>query len=339
MKKKGNAVEMRVAEVTGGELKDIRVARRPLPEPAAGEVQLRMRAATLNYRDLMTVRRQGGKRTYVPLSCGCGEVTAVGAGVERVRVGDRVAPTFFQNWISGPIPFQDAGLALGGTVEGVAREYACYSHGDVVKIPDSLGDLEAATLPCAALTAWTSLFVCRATRPGDVVLLQGTGGVSVAGLQLAKAAGATVIITSSSDAKLKRAQALGADYGINYKHTPAWGERARELTGGRGVDVVLEVGGMETLAQSLAALREGGDIAGIGFLAGTRIWEAKPAGVKLHRIRVGSRADFEDMLRAIEALRLRPVVDRVFPLEALGEALAAMAAGAFFGKIAIDISR
>jgi NADPH:quinone reductase-like Zn-dependent oxidoreductase len=167
------------------------------------------------------------------------------------------------------------------------------------------------------------------------VLLMGTGGVSILGLQLAKAAGATVIITSSSDAKLERARSLGADHGINYRTVPAWGERARELTGGRGVDVVLEVGGAETLPQSIRALREGGDVAGIGLLAGTPVWQAPDGRVKVQRIRVGSRQDFEDLLRGMVAARIRPVIDAVYPLEALAEALRVLRAGTMFGKIGI----
>jgi NADPH:quinone reductase-like Zn-dependent oxidoreductase len=179
------------------------------------------------------------------------------------------------------------------------------------------------------------LFGIRATRPGDVVLLMGTGGVSIIGLQLAKAAGATAIITSSSDAKLERARSLGADHGINYRQVTAWGEHAREITGGRGVDVVLEVGGAETLPQSMLALREGGDIAGIGLLTGTPVWQVKDPGVRLHRIRVGSREHFEDLLRGIVATRIRPVVDDVYPLEKLGDAFRALRSGAMFGKIGI----
>ena len=331
---------MRAMEGSGPGYENLRIVEKAVAEPAPGEVQVRIRAATLNYRDLLLLQRgnPGGKMPYVPLSCACGDVTAVGGGVTRARVGDRVMSTFFQNWFSGPILSQDSVIALGGPVDGVAREFACFAQDAVVKVPDALGDLEAATLPCAGLTAWSSLFVIRATRPGDSVLLLGTGGVSIAGLQLAKAAGATVIITSSSDAKLARARALGADHTINYRSTPAWGEHARALTGGRGVDVVLEVGGVGTLAQSSAALREGGDVAGIGLLTGTPTWQAANPPAGLHRIRVGNRDQLEDLVRGIAACGIRPVVDRVFPLEELGRALKVMSAGAFFGKIAIQIA-
>jgi NADPH:quinone reductase-like Zn-dependent oxidoreductase len=314
----------------------------PVPKPGPGEAQVRIRVATLNYRDLLLLKRSNpdGKLPYVPLSCACGEVTAAAEDVTRIRVGDRVMPAFFQNWPSGPMPAErDALKALGGALDGVAREFACFPAEALVKVPDLIGDLEAATLPCAGLTAWSALFVVRATKPGDVVLLMGTGGVSIAALQLAKAAGATVIITSSSDAKLARARALGADVTINYRTTPAWGERARELSGGRGVDLVLEVGGAETLPQSARALREGGEIAGIGLLTGTPVWQAENSGAKLLRIRVGNREQLEGLVRGIAATGIRPVVDRVFPLEELGEALEAMREGRLFGKIAIQIAR
>lgn len=313
----------------------------PVPRPQAGEVQVRMQAASLNYRDLMLLSGRfpaAVKLPYVPLSCGSGVVTETGSGVTRVKVGDRVAPTYFQNWISGAMPFQDGGLALGGNVDGVAREYACFHEDGVVRIPDTISDLEAATLPCAALTAWSSLFAFRSTKPGDVVLLQGTGGVSIAGLQLAKAAGATTIVTSSSDAKLARAKALGADHLINYRRTPAWGRAARELTGGRGVDLVIEVGGEGTLAQSLVAVADNGDIAGVGLLGGRPDWSAVRTPARVYRVHIGNRDQFEDMLRALTANAIRPVIDRVFPLEHLGAAIKALGEGQIFGKACIQMT-
>lgn len=332
---------MRVMEVSGSGFESVRMVEQPMPEPQAGEVLVRMTAATLNYRDLLLT--QGGpyrtrKGPYVPLSCGCGVVEAIGHGVTRFKAGDRVAPTFFSDWISGPSNGQLLSRALGGTVDGVAREYACFSQESVVGVPNAIGDLEAATLACAALTSWNALFVACATKPGDYVLLQGTGGVSIAGLQLAKAAGATVIITSSSDAKLERARALGADHTINYRATPDWGVQAKAITGGRGVDVVLEVGGAETQAQSEAALMPGGTIAGIGLLGGHRIKAAQGNNVRLEAIYVGSRDQFDDMNRAIAANGIRPVVDRVFPLEDLAGAMRALQSGTVFGKVAIQIS-
>ena len=330
---------MRAMVVNAAGLDRIERADLPIPEPGPGEVQVRIKAATLNYRDLLILQKGNpdGKLPYIPLSCACGEVTALGSGVSRVAKGERVMPAFFQNWISGPSP--QPPRALGGALEGVAREYACFPEEALASVADELGDLEAATLPCAGLTAWHALFVAHATKPGDTVLLMGTGGVSIAGLQLAKAAGATVIITSSSRSKLSRARALGADHTINYLEVPDWGDRAREITGGRGVDLVLEVGGSETLAQSARALREGGEVAGIGLLTGTTVWHAKEPKAKLLRIRVGSREQLDDLVRGVVAVGMRPVVDRVFRLEELGAALAALQSGQFFGKIGIEISR
>jgi NADPH:quinone reductase-like Zn-dependent oxidoreductase len=331
---------MRAIEIHGPAPDDIRLVDRPEPQPGPSEVQVRLRAATLNFRDLAMPQAHGPypiRTPYVPLSCGCGVVTAIGHQVTRVRVGDRVAPTFFRTAAEeSPTHF---GSALGGPLDGVAREVGCFPQFGVVKIPDGLSDLEAATLPCAGLTAWNALFCARGTKPGDVVLLLGTGGVSIAALQLAKAVAATVIITSSSDAKLARAVALGADATVNYRETPAWGAKVRELTGGRGADVVLEVGGTGTLEQSIAALRPGGDIASIGLLAGEIVAQIDEAKVKarLHLIRVGTREELEDMLRGIVSTSVRPVVDQVFPLEQIGRAMACLRAGHMVGKIGIEI--
>jgi len=276
------------------------------------------------------------KAGYVPLSCGCGVVAAVGAGVTRFTVGQRVTPTFFRNWVDGERP--DSAVALGGDIDGTARAYGCFAEQGLVLAPETLNDLEAATLPCAALTAWRALFVARTTLPGDVVLLQGTGGVSIAALQLAKAAGATVIITSSSDAKLRRARALGADGLINYRNTPAWGKEARRLTGGRGVDTVLDVVGADPLAQiqTQAALGPHGMIAAIGLLTGKPLWTLSEPPARTVRIYVGSRSSFEAMNRAIDARGIRPVIDRVYPLAQLGRALDALRNGQIFGKVAIQ---
>jgi len=330
---------MRTMEITGHSFDSVRLMERPVPQPAAGEVQIRMTAATLNYRDLLMVTgasQSGRKENCIPLSCGSGAISSLGPGTTRFKVGDRVCPTFFLDWISGPRTAPGMGLSLGGSVDGVAREYACYPEDYLVKVPDAIGDMEAATLPCAGVTVWNALFVLYATKPGDVVLLQGTGGVSVVGLQLAKAAGATVIITSSSNAKLERARALGADYFINYREVPEWGLRARQITGGRGVDIVLDVVGAEGMAQTQAAVKPGGTIAAIGLLAGTsgRMVDPRPPGMKT--VRVGSREHLEDLIRAITANGIRPVVDRVYPLERLPDAMQALKSGTVFGKVGIE---
>lgn len=315
--------------------------RLPTPEPGPGEALVRLRAATLNFRDLICVKGLIPGLTkepdYVPLSCGTGEVVAVGEGVTRVKPGQRVIPMFAPGWISGDRDRSDAGH-LGARADGVARTHAVFHEDGLTLAPDEMSDLEAATLPCAALTAWNSLFGHRITRPGDTVVLQGTGGVSIAALQMAKAAGAEVIITSSSDAKLARARSLGADHVINYRSTPDWGTEARRITGGRGANLVVDVVGADALEQSEAALGDDAQISAVGMLsiAGGFSW-GKEARVPIIPIAVGNRDDFEAMLRGLVANRVRPVVDQVYPLERLGDALRLMEQGGFFGKIGISI--
>lgn len=332
---------MRVMEFAGPGYDQLRPADRPEARPQEGEVLVSLTHATINYRDLMMAERGNptGPSPYVPLSDAAGVVAEVGRGVSRVKVGDRVCPTFFQNWVSGPPPFSEGSpaQALGGQVDGVARESMCLSEEDLVIIPSCLSDAEAATLPCAALTSWNALFVARATKPGDLVLLQGTGGVSIAGLQLAKAAGAVVAITSSSDSKLERVRSLGADITVNYRSTPSWGQQVL-AEAGRPADVVLDVGGADTLEQTLVALRPGGDICGIGALGGQRLPRLSEEQARYHPIYVGSRTQFEEMLLGMESTHVRPIIDRSFPLSELGEAMQAQARGEFFGKIAIDLA-
>ena len=308
-----------------------------IADPGPGEVLVRLTAATLNYRDLIGVR--GGipgmtKDEYVPLSCACGVV--VGAGVTRVAVGQRVSPLFAQGWLSGGLE-EMTPTHLGGSVDGVARSHALFPEHSLSLVPDELSDLEAATVPCAGLTAWSCLFAIRHTRPGDVVVLQGTGGVSIAALQLAKAAGAEVIITSSSDAKLARAGALGADHLINYRGTPAWEQEVLAITGGRGAHLLVDVVGGSALASAVTALRDSGVVAGVGMLGGEFSW-GREARVPVRRVAVGNREQFETMLRALAVNRIRPVVDRVYPLARLPEALDALARGDFFAKIAVTLS-
>ncbi|HEY9216398.1 MAG TPA: NAD(P)-dependent alcohol dehydrogenase, partial [Phenylobacterium sp.] len=276
-----------------------------------------------------------------PLSDGCGVVEAVGEGVTRLAVGDRVATMFFQGWLEGRPSVEKASTALGWPIPGVARELAVYSQEGLTKPPAFLSDEEVACLPCAALTAWRALFEDANLEPGDTVVLQGTGGVSIFGLQFAKAAGYRTIITSSSDEKLERAKALGADALINYRTTPEWGRAVRELTGGVGCDFVMEVGGQGTIQQSLRAVRMGGHIAIIGVVA--QGGDAAPfnPGVlignsaRLQGVSVGSRAMFEAMCRAIELRQIRPVVDKRFPFTQARAAFEAMQAGEHFGKIVL----
>lgn len=305
------------------------LAERPRPRPGRGEVLLRMRAASLNYRDLVVLRRgygpQTGELPLVPVSDGVGEVVEVGAGVTRVAVGDRVCPSFFQG-----------GKSLGGPLDGVLQQEMILEESFLFKVPAHLSDEEAATLPCAALTAWSAIVVEGRTKPGDSVLVQGTGGVSLFALQFARLCGARVTVVSGSDAKLERAKALGAEHGINYRTTPEWGKE----TGGH--DVVVEIGGAQSLPQSLRAVRAGGTICLIGVVSGQSM--ALPLGpiftrrVRLQGIRVGTPAEFESMLRAVEQHRLQPVVDRVFAFDELRAALDYLASGAHFGKIGLRIA-
>jgi len=332
---------MRAMVLEGGMgLDHLKLAQRPEPKPGPGEVLVRLAAASINYRDLATVTMMAPQRPLIPLSDGAGVVEAVGEGVTRVAVGDLVTPGFFPHWTSGrPTPQRLA--ALGGVLDGVACEAIALTAEGVTKAPAGWTATEAATLPCAAVTAWRGLIVEGKLRAGETVLVQGTGGVSIFALQFAKLAGARVIVTSSSDEKLERAKALGADATINYRTTPDWAKAARELTGGRGVDHVVEVGGAGTFQQSISACALGGSIAVIGVLSGfvKDLNVAAMFGGNLHinGITVGSREHAEDMVAAIDTAGLKPVIDRHYRLEQLPEALALMQSGGHFGKVVIDI--
>ena len=316
------------------------LVERPEPEPGPRQVVVRMRAASLNYRDLLTVTGQGGARLpLIPFSDGAGEIAAVGPGVSRVAVGDRVCPMFFQSWFDGGASASGRRLALGGTRPGVLQELMLLDAEGVSRIPDHLSFAEAATLPCAGLTAWRALFDEAQLRPGQTVLVQGTGGVSIFALQFAKLAGATVIVTSSSDEKLARATALGADHTINYRAVPDWGKAAADWTGG-GVDHIVEVGGKDTFQQSLEAARVGGTILVIGVLSGFAQQISIPTlfSKNLHVIglSVGSRRMFENMAAAIGQNRLKPVIDRTLGFSEVPDALRLMQQAGHFGKIAIE---
>jgi NADPH:quinone reductase-like Zn-dependent oxidoreductase len=320
---------------------NLHMAEAAEPKPGPGQIVVNMKSASLNYRDLLTVIGYGGgfPLPLIPFSDGAGEVAAVGAGVTRVAVGDKVCPLFFQSWLSGPIVAESRNKPLGGPLSGVLQQKMLLDADGVSKFPAYLSFEEAATLPCAGLTAWRAITIEAPVGPGDTVLVQGTGGVSIFALQFAKARGATVIATSSSDEKLERAKKLGADHTINYKKTEDWGRVAREMTGGRGVDVVVEVGGENTLNQSFDAARVGGSIVVIGVLGGFSSPVMIPVvfgkNLHIHGISVGSREQFDDMAANIAKWKLKPVVDKTFAFAEVREALRLMQAGGHFGKIAI----
>ena len=318
---------------------------RPDPVPGPGQVLIGVRAASLNFKDLAQIRNQYGpgmpKHDFIPLSDGSGDVLAVGEAVSQFKPGDRVSGNFFQNWISGPVQQANfRGSDLGGNVDGMLAEKVVLKAEGVVTIPSNLSHEEAATLPCAALTAWHALFEDTAPLPpGSTVLTLGTGGVSIFAFQFAKAAGMKVIGTSSTDAKLERMRKLGFDHVINYRTTPEWQDEVRKLTSGRGVDQVVEVAG--TLERSLKAVAYGGAVSLIGGVAS---WTEKVpyfsllmSGARVRPIAVGSVAMFKNMNRAIEVQQIKPVIDEIFPFDRAPEALAKLESGKHFGKIVVRL--
>jgi NADPH:quinone reductase-like Zn-dependent oxidoreductase len=336
---------MRTYELHGKSVDTLALVERPVPRPGPGQVLVRMHAASLNYRDLLIAsgRYGRGELRYplVPLSDGAGEVVDVGPGVTQLAANDRVVSSFFQKWVDGPFDADKGNSALGGAIDGVLSEYVVLEAAGAVKYPAFLSYEEAATLPCAAVTAWVGLMEVARLGPGQTVLAMGTGGVSLFALQLAKAAGARVILTSSQDAKLARGKELGADQTINYRQEKEWDEAARELTERRGVDCLLEVGGVETLPTSLRATRQGGHVVLVGLLSG-KPGDAEQArknerGVLVDSVYVGSVRHFERLNEAVERHRIQPVVDRVFPFESAQQAYRHLASGAHFGKVVISI--
>ncbi len=328
----------------GAGIEALAQVERAEPKPAYRQVLVKVKACSLNFRDLGMVRgtyRVPIRDNIIPLSDGAGEVVETGPGVTRVKVGDRVAGCFFQRWPGGESAADVHTSALGGGVDGMLAGYALLEEDGVVKIPPHLTLEEGATLPCAGVTAWHAMMEHAKLKAGDTILLQGTGGVSIFGLQFAHAMGIRAIITSSSDEKLKQAQALGAAFGINYKTTPDWQKAALDFTGGRGVDHVIEVGGAATLTRSFGAIRVGGKISMIGGLSGGAT-ELNPGLIFSRRanvqgISVGSMQMFEAMNRAIEVNAIKPVIDKVFAFEEAPEAYRHMASGAHFGKIVITV--
>ena len=334
---------MKVWQIVGdGGIDALERAERPSPAPGPGQVRVRVRANSINYRDLNAVRapgRMGLAVPRIPNSDGAGDVTAVGEGVAGVAVGDRVAGCFFQNWAAGGISPAAMASAQGGPIDGMLAEDVVLNAHGVVPIPAHLDYAEASTLPCAALTAWNGLVVSGGLKAGETVLLLGTGGVSIFALQFCTMMGARAIVTSKSDEKLARARKMGAWRTINYADTPDWASVARDLTGGAGVDHVVEVGGGGTLEQSIEAVRIGGHIAMIGVLTQGAVSPIPilRKSIRLHGIYVGSRAMFLDMNAAIEAGGLKPVIDRRFAFADAPAAYRCMEAAGHFGKIVIEV--
>jgi NADPH:quinone reductase-like Zn-dependent oxidoreductase len=334
---------MKAFELESFGTENLTLVERPTPEPGPQEVRVRMRAASLNFRDLLMVRGHYNPRQplpLVPLSDGVGLVEAVGEEVTRVAIGDRVAGIFAQTWLHAPPSHDHVRSTLGGPLDGMAAEQVVLHQDGLVSLPDHLSDLEAATLPCAGVTAWNSLRGEGSISKGDTVLILGTGGVSIFALLFARSLGARTIVTSSSDAKLERAVELGASETINYKKIEQWWRRVRELTNGQGVDHVVEVGGAGTFDQSVRATKTGGHVSLIGVLAGgaqkldvTRILMNN---IRVQGVLVGCRDVFEAMNKYVATHELHPVIDRVFPFAELPKALDELGAGRHFGKIAIE---
>ena len=330
---------MKCFELQGPDgIEGLKLIDKPKPMPGPGQVLVRIKAATLNYRDLLTVKGGYGSRQKFPL---IPVVETTGPDVGEFVPGDRVVGSFFETWIGGEPTAAKMRGALGGALDGVLAEYRIFPSQALVRAPDHLTDVEAAALPCAGLTAWSAVVKLGGVKAGQTVLTQGTGGVSIFAVQFAKMCGARVIATSSSDAKLERLKSLGADATINYRTAPDWGKKARELTG-EGVDLVVEVGGVGTLNEPIRATRIGGTIAFIGVLAGPPPAELRlPLIVmqqqRLQGVTVGSVEDLQAMCDAIAINGMRPVIDKTFPFDQVADAFRHMASGGHFGKVAIEI--
>ncbi|MED4781150.1 NAD(P)-dependent alcohol dehydrogenase [Brevibacillus choshinensis] len=336
---------MKAYEITGGfGLDHLKLTERPLPTPGRGEVLIKMKAVALNSRDLGVIDgfyHPDLQEPLIPVSDGVGEVIALGEQTSRFQIGERVSGIFTQSWISGKPTKANWSSSLGSPLNGLLAEYVVLPEEGLVRVPAHLTDVEAATLPCAGVTAWHAIVEEGKVMPGDTVVVQGTGGVSLFALQFAKLAGATVIVTSSRDEKLERAKAMGADHGINYKQTPEWEQVVMDLTNGEGADHIVDLGGASTLNRSLSALRVGGQISIIGGLSGFQIEGLAliPAIIRkarLQAINVGSREMFESMNGAIAKHVLRPTVDKVFTFEQSIEAFQHFASASYFGKICIE---
>jgi NADPH:quinone reductase-like Zn-dependent oxidoreductase len=343
--------KMRAYTITQFGIEHLRQAELPELQIAPGTVLIKVHAVSLNYRDLMIVKGTYNPKMAlprIPCSDGAGEIVAVGHDVTRLKAGDRICGIFMQRWLEGPLTAERSSAALGGDIDGVLAEYVLLHHEGVVRFPDHLTYEEAATLPCAAVTAWNALHhagtPASPAQPGETILIQGTGGVSLFALQFAKLLGANPIGTSSSEEKLSRATALGLIAGCNYNQRPDWSKWAIEATAGRGADRIIEVGGANTFAQSLRAVRVGGVIAQIGVLSGSATSDSLSLAPILHKqiriqgIYVGSRSMFEQMNAAIDAAKLHPVIDRIFDFDQAQDALRHMESASHFGKIVVRVS-
>lgn len=336
---------MKAFEIKEFGIDKLQMVDRPVPEPGAGEVVVRFCAASINYRDLMVVSGTYNPRMKlpaIPFSDGAGEISAVGEGVTKWKVGDRVMPIFAQRWFDGDSSEEKRRTSLGAGAQwdGVLREFAVFSEDSVVRIPEHLSFEEASTLPCAALTAWHALVVSGTIKPGDSVLTLGTGGVSIFALQFAKMAGAKVFSTSGSNEKIQKLAQLGADGTVNYREREDWDKAVLEFTEGEGVDHVVEVGGAGTLPKSINAARIGGHVALIGALTGAAGFNPVTVFMKaicLQGIFVGSKRMFEDMNKAVSANKLKPAIDAVYEFDQVCEALRHMESGSHFGKIVVKI--
>jgi len=326
-------------------LNNLKPADRPTPEPQPDEVLIRLRAASLNFRDLLVVQGKYNPRMKlprVPLSDGAGEIVSVGTEVTGWKPGDRVVVPFFPAWLDDELTAAGASSALGGDVDGMLREFVTVRANALLPIPDHLSFEQTAALPCAAVTAWNGLFVSGNLQRGQTLLLQGTGGVSLFGLQFGKIAGANIIIISSNDAKLDRARAMGANHIINYRTTPDWEKEVLKITHGRGVDLTLEVGGTGTLSKTLKATGYTGHVSLIGVLSGisgeVQLGHVLHKAITVRGIYVGSRAMFESMNRTITEHKIEPVIDQVFSFDQSPEAFRHLESGQHFGKIVIRIN-
>jgi len=335
---------MKICELSAWGFENLDFKDVDTPQPGPSQVLLKFGAASVNYRDYQIVAGEFAPTQplpIIPCSDGAGQIVATGDNVEGFSPGDRVSPLFFPEWMSGEAFGKERSVSAGLEAPGVLREYGIYEQYQVCRVAPHLTDAEASCYPCAGLTAWNSLVTLSGITKGDTVLVQGTGGVAIMALQLAAAMGARVIVTSSSDERLQRALALGADHGINYRETPNWGEAARKLTDGRGVDAVIEIGGEGTLPQSIAALRRGGHINVIGYLAGfglgLSVIHLIERNTHLHGLSVGNREQFEELMGFVSEHGIRPVIDRTYSFDQAGQALQDIAGGGNFGKLVVTI--